>query len=82
MVLFDNGNTEESLLFVKNFNMMIISSGTLAANARLQYIRILLRGKVLSKFDKFCVKVGSTTIAHLNRFILILVISPPCVCVF
>ena len=48
IALFGNGEPDEFLLLVRNFNMMIDSSGILAANTRFQYLRTLLRGDVLN----------------------------------
>ena len=44
MALFDNGESEEFLLFLRNFKTTIDASGTLTVNAELQYLRPLLRG--------------------------------------
>ena len=44
MALFDNGDPDEFLLFVCNFQMTLKASGTLADSAKIQYIRTLLRG--------------------------------------
>ena len=45
MDLFDNGDLEEFLLFVRNFNMAFAASGTLAADAKVQYLCPLVRGE-------------------------------------
>ena len=39
-----NGETEEFLLFVQNFNITIAASGTLATGAKKQYLRNLVCG--------------------------------------
>ena len=70
MALFYNVKPEGFLLFVQNFKMMLRYSGTLSANANLQYLRILLCGEVLCQFDTLCAQVVITTIAHLNQVIL------------
>ena len=36
MSLFDNGDLEEFLLFVRNFNTTLVASGTLEADAKFQ----------------------------------------------
>ena len=51
MDLFENGNPEEFLLFVKNFNTTIALSGTLVTGAKNRYLRTLVRGEALHKFD-------------------------------
>ena len=44
MSLFDNGETEEILFFVCNFNMTLAASGMLEAGTKNQYLRTLVRG--------------------------------------
>ena len=50
MDLFDNGEPEEFLLFVRNFNMTLAASGTLAKSAQVNYSRTLVHGEVLRQF--------------------------------
>ena len=45
MSLFDNGKPEEFLLFVRNFNMNLVASGTLETGAKVQYRRMLVHGE-------------------------------------
>ena len=42
--LFDNGDLEEFLLFIWNFNMTLEASGTLKGGTKIQYLRTLARG--------------------------------------
>ena len=42
MTLFDNGNPEDLILVVQNFNMALKASGTLASNSKLHYFHTLL----------------------------------------
>ena len=51
MYLFDHGDPEEFLLFVCNFNMTLVATGTLEMGAKIQYLRTLVRGEVLRQFD-------------------------------
>ena len=44
MALFDNGEPEEFLLFIRNLNMTLEASGMLVAIAKIQHLRTLLRG--------------------------------------
>ena len=46
MFLFDHGKPEEFLLFVKNFQMNLAATGTLETEAKIQYLRTLVRGEV------------------------------------
>ena len=61
MVLFYNGNPEESLLFISNFNMTLEASGTLAADVKVEYLCMLVHGESLRQFDAFSSELGSTT---------------------
>ena len=51
MSLFDNGETEEFLLFVCDLNMTLAASGTLGAGAKYQYLCTLVHGEALCNFD-------------------------------
>ena len=73
MALFDNGETEEFLLFIRNFQMTLEASGTFAACVKIQYLHTLLNGKALRQLDILFVEARSMTIEHLNRIILSLV---------
>ena len=45
MSLFDHGEPEEFLLFVRNFNTTLTASGTLETDAKIQCLRTLVRGE-------------------------------------
>ena len=51
MALFEDGDLDELLLFIHNFDMNIEASGTLISNAKLQYLHTLLHGEELRQFD-------------------------------
>ena len=51
MSLFDHGNPEEFLLFVKNFQMTLAPTGTFEIEVRVRYLRTLVRGEALRQFD-------------------------------
>ena len=51
MSLFDNGEPEEFLLFVRNFNMNLAAAGTLEAGVKYQYLRTIVCGEALYQFD-------------------------------
>ena len=40
--LFDHGNPEEFILFVRNFNMILSETGMLEMDAKIQYLRTLV----------------------------------------
>ena len=44
MALFDNGEPEEFLLFIRNFNMTVEASGMIVAIAKIQLLCTILRG--------------------------------------
>ena len=45
MYLFDHGDPEEFLLFIKNLNMTLAASGTLDMDARFWYLCTLVHGE-------------------------------------
>ena len=51
MDMFDNGEPEEFLLFLQNFNITLAVSGTLATDKNIQYICTLVCVKLLCRFD-------------------------------
>ena len=70
MALFENGKPEEFLLYVRNLQITLEASGALATSAKIQYLRMLLRGKELRQVDNLCVKVVIIITTHLNCIIL------------
>ena len=60
MSLFDNGEQEEILLFVRNFNTTLVMSGMLETGAKFQYLRTIVHGEDLCRFDSFSDDVEST----------------------
>ena len=60
MSFFDNGEKEEFLLFVRNFNMTLAASGTLETVANIQNLRTLVFSEALCQFDSFSAEVKST----------------------
>ena len=67
--LFDNGEPEEFLLFVRNFNMTLAASGTLEAGAKYQYLCTVLCGEVLNRFDLLSTDVESAETLNVNYII-------------
>ena len=47
MSLFENGDPEEFLMFVRNFNMTLAEIGTLETGSNIQYLRTLVRVEAL-----------------------------------
>ena len=72
MALFDNGDLEYLLLFVRNFRMMFESPVTLASNSEIQYLRTLLCVEALHYFYTLCIQILIITIEYWNQVILVL----------
>ena len=49
--LFDHGNPEKFLLFVTNFNMTLMTTGTLETGEKIHYLCMLVCGEALHHFD-------------------------------
>ena len=61
IALFDNGDTQEFLLFVCKCNMAIKALGMLNAGAKIQYICNMVSGEALRQFDALSAEVKSTS---------------------
>ena len=70
MALFDNGDPEDFLLFVRNLNMNLEASGTLATYAKFQYLHTLVRGKSLRQFEFLFSEGEGTDLLKLETIIL------------
>ena len=57
MSFFDNGNPEEFLLSVCNFNMTLAASGTLETGAKIKYFLTIVCGEVLHQFESLYAEV-------------------------
>ena len=60
MSLFDNGDPEEFLLFVSNFNTTLVASGTLEAGEKYLYLCTIVREESVSQFDSLSANVEGT----------------------
>ena len=69
MSLFDNGEPEEFLLFMRNFNTALAASGILEAGAKIQYLPTLVRREALHHFDLLSDDVESTKTFNINDII-------------
>ena len=61
MVLNENGDLEECLLFVRKFNMTIEDLGIMEPTAQAQCLCKLVRGAALLQFDLLSTDVESET---------------------
>ena len=69
MFLFENGEPEDFLLFVHNFNITHASSGTLEVGVKVQYLRPLVCGYALRQVDLLSADVESTNLLTLENII-------------
>ena len=69
MFLFDNGEPEDFLLFVRNFNMTLAASGTLEAGTKVHCLRTLVRGEALCQFDSLSDDVEGTENLNIDDII-------------
>ena len=67
---FSKWRAREIIFVVQIFKMMLKTSGTLTANAKLKYLRSLLCGESLYEFNYLCIQIGSVIVTHLNQVVL------------
>ena len=72
MALIDNIQTEEFLLFQKNYKIILEALGAIMAGETIQYIRTLLRGEALHQFETLCDQVVNTNTTLLNQILFVL----------
>ena len=60
MNLFDQGNPEEFLLFLRNFNMTLAEIGALEMDTKIQYLCRTVCGEVLHQVDLLSADVENT----------------------
>ena len=70
MYLFENGDPEEFLLFVRNSNMTLAASERMEAGAKYKYLRTLVRGEALRQFDSLSAVVESTETLNVDYIIM------------
>ena len=51
MALFDNGNPKDFLFFIWDFKKNLEASVMLKSGANIQYLRTLVHGEALNRFD-------------------------------
>ena len=69
MSLFDNGEPEEFLSFVRNFDTTLAASETLEVDANFQYLLTLGRRDALRQFDLLSADVESTETLNVDYII-------------
>ena len=70
MALFDNSEPEEFLLFIRNFNTTLDTSGMFVSSSDIQYLCTLVRGRELHQFYTLSDELRSTTSENLKSNIL------------
>ena len=68
--LFDNGETEEFLLFLKKINSTLAASGTLTTGAKIKYFRSLVHGEALRQIDSIFSDVEGVNLLNVEAIIL------------
>ena len=66
MNTFDDVKPEEFLSLLRNFKIWIDGTGTTTPSGRINYVRTMLRGKALRKFDEKQSQYGGATNNHLK----------------
>ena len=69
MSLFDHDKPEGFLLFIRNFSMTLVETGTLKMDANIQYLRTLVRGEALRQFDFLSANIENTATLNVNYYI-------------
>ena len=67
--LIENGDSEEFLLFVCNFNTTLTASGALQTGAKYQHLLTIVRGEELRQFDLFYADVEGTQTLNVEEII-------------
>ena len=77
MSLFDHGEPEELLLFVRNFQMNLADMGTLETEVKFWYLCMLVRGEALRQFDLL-----SADVENIDTFLIMNDLLKGLVCYF
>ena len=70
--IFNNGKTEEFLLFIRNFQMTLETARAIAAGSKIRYIGMLVCDETPHQLGTLSVEVVSTTSENLKPIILYL----------
>ena len=69
MSLFYHGDPEDLLFFIRNFNMTLVATRTLDMDARIWYLRTLVRGGALRQFYLLSADVENIKTLNVDYFI-------------
>ena len=67
--LFDNGDTEEFLLFQRNYQITIESTGSITMGEKIQYVHTWLLGEYLLGYETLYKQTGNSNTTHLNQIL-------------
>ena len=74
MYLFDHGNPEQFLLFIRKFDKNLAETGTLDMDTNIKYLLTLVRGEALRHFDLLSADVEDTETINVDYYIKRLVL--------
>ena len=77
MSLFENGEPEEFLLFVRSFNITLATSGTLEAGVKYEYLHNIFCGEALCQFDELSADLECTETLNVDYIMKGLAQYPP-----
>ena len=69
MSLFEKFDSEEFLVFLRNFNMTLAASRTLEMGSRIEYLIALVHFESLHQFDSFSAEMESTETLNMEYII-------------
>ena len=69
MSLFHHGNPEGFMLFIHNFNITLVATGTNETDVRIQYLRMLVCEESFCQIDLFSVNVENTDTLIVDYYI-------------
>ena len=68
--LFDHGDPEKFLLFIRNLKMTLEATGTLKTDVKVQYLRTIVHRETLRQFDFLSSDVENTDISLIVDYLL------------
>ena len=75
--LFEHGDPEKFLLFIRDFNMTLVATETLEMDAKIWYLCTLVRGEALLQFDLLSADVENTETLNVDNCIKLSVVFFP-----
>ena len=75
--LFDHGDPDEFMVFIRNFNTTIVVTGTLEMGVEIHYLHTLVGGEALRKFELLSSDVENTETLNTDYYIKVLALYLP-----